>query len=84
MAKNDVRMSITEVTIHTGKTKTFKLDIDGANVSIPVDDALFVNYQNQFYRPNPTPQQRVRFATLLNLMRAAYEQGKRDSLSTKK
>ena len=84
MAKNDVRISITEVTIHSGKTKTFKLDIDGVNVAIPVHEALFVNYQNQFYRPNPTAQQRVRCATLLNLMRAAYEQGKRDSLSTKK
>lgn len=84
MAKNDVRISITEVTIHSGKTKTFKLDIDSVNVAIPIDESLFVNYQNQFYRPNPTAQQRQRLATLLNLMRAAYKQGKRDSLSTKK
>ena len=83
MAKDNVRISITEVTIHSGKTKTFNLNVDGVNVQIPCDDALFANYQNQFYRPNPTAQQRTRFATLMSLMRASYEQGKRDAHNKK-
>jgi hypothetical protein len=73
--KKDVHISVTEITIKTGKTKGFKLEVDGNAVTIPVDEAVFVNYQNQFPRQSPTPLQRKRFGTLMHLMRAAYQQG---------
>lgn len=72
---NETKISITEITILTGKTKGFRIDVDGETVTIPVDESVFVNYQNQFYRANPTPAQRQKFATLMSLMRAAYKQG---------
>jgi len=75
---DQVTMSITEVTILIGKTKGFKLKVDDQTVTIPVDEAIFTNYQNQFYRDNPTKQQQQKFATLMNLMRAAYKQGLKD------
>lgn len=73
-----VTMSITEVTMLLGKTKGFKLKVDDQTITIPVDEAIFTNYQNQFYRENPTVEQKKKFTTLMNLMRAAYKQGLRD------
>jgi hypothetical protein len=74
----DTHISITEITILTGKKKAFKIDINGSKVSIPADETLFTNYLNQFSRPNPTAQQKQRFSTLMNLVRAAYIQGLKD------
>jgi hypothetical protein len=71
-------ISVTEITVLSGKTKGFKLTVDGEDVTIPVDESLFTNYMNQFHRENPTAQQRRKFATLLNLMRQAYKKGLRD------
>jgi len=76
---DQITVSITEVTVLIGKNKGFKLNVDGQTVTIPVDEAVFTNYQNQFYRDNPTKQQQQKFATLLNLMRSAYKQGKKDA-----
>jgi hypothetical protein len=75
---DEVTVSITEVTMLVGKKKAFKLKVDDRTVTIPVDEAIFTNYQNQFYREKPTPQQRRKFTTLMNLMRAAYKQGVKD------
>jgi hypothetical protein len=77
--KHQTHISITEVTILTGRKKAFKIDINGSQVSIPVDESLFTNYLNQFSRPNPTVQQKQRFLTLMNLIRAAYIQGQKDA-----
>jgi len=77
MAKQ-IAVSVTEVTILVGKVKAFKIKVDDQTVTIPVDEAVFVNYQNQFYRENPTGPQKQKFATLMNLMRAAYRQGQED------
>lgn len=79
-----VHVSITEVTTLVGKTKGFRLSVDGHEVTIPVDEALFAHYHDQFYRENGgTPQQKKRFATLMNLMRAAYKKGLADGKRSK-
>ena len=78
MPKHETHISVTEITVRTGKTKAFKFDLDGSQVAIPLDDAVFINYQNQFYRESPTPAQRKKFATLMALVRAAYTQGRID------
>ena len=75
---DETHISITEITVLTGKTKGFRLDVDGAQVTIPVDEALFANYQNQFWRQSPTPQQKKKFGTLMSLLRAAYRKGVTD------
>ncbi|MGA2640746.1 MAG: hypothetical protein ABSG21_07560 [Spirochaetia bacterium] len=72
------QISITEVTVLAGRTKSFNLEVDGEKVRIPVDGVVFGHYQDQFYRQNPTPQQKKKFATLCSLMRAAYMQGVKD------
>ena len=73
-----IHISITEVVTLTGKKKQFRLYIDDSVVNIPVDEALFAHYMNQFYREKPTPDQKKRLTTLLNLMRAAYTKGVAD------
>jgi len=75
---DQVIISITEVTTLVGKTKGFVLKVDDQTVTIPVDAAIFTNYQNQFYREKPSPEQKKKFATLMGLMRAAYKQGVKD------
>jgi hypothetical protein len=79
MAANDgVTISFTKVTILADKKKTFKLDVDGKNLSIPVEAVTFANYQNQLYRPAPSPKQKKVLATVKSLMRAAYMKGHED------
>ena len=73
-----VTISITEITVLSGKTKRFKLNVDGQNIFIPVDEALFIHYLEQFYRESPTQDQRKRFSTLFSLLRAAYKKGVQD------
>ena len=73
-----ITVNFTEVTM-VGKSKQFKLTVaNDETVSIPVDEAIFTHYQNQFCRGNPSQLQKQRFNTLLNLMRAAYKQGIKD------
>ncbi len=78
MAPKTLKLSITEVTIVSGKTSRIYLDIDGRKVGITVPAELKAYFDAQFSRPNPTPQQKKKYATLMNLMRAAYLQGKAD------
>lgn len=66
------------VTVTSGKTKNLNIDIDGKKVSIPVDEEIFAYFMAQFYRENPSPLQRKRFATVMNLIRAAYIKGRSD------
>jgi hypothetical protein len=60
-------------TFVVGKKKDFQIDVNGKKVRIPVDEAVFVNFQNQF-KTNTTPQ-RQRRKTLENVVRAAYLHG---------
>jgi len=72
------RISITEVTISSGKKKNFKLEVDGQLIMIPVDDEIFAHYKDQLWRDSPTQKQKNVFATVMNLMRAAYLKGRED------
>jgi hypothetical protein len=75
---DQIHISVTEVTILTGRTKGFCLDVDNTQVTVPIDETLFANYQNQFWRENPTAQQKKKFGTLMSLLRAAYRKGVAD------
>jgi hypothetical protein len=78
--KSEFKFSVTEVTLTSEKQKRFiRLNVDGEDVRIPVDNEVYAYWQQQFVRPNPTRQQRQRFATLINVVRAAYEKGREDA-----
>jgi len=72
---SEVRITVSEVTISSGKKKSIRVDIDGETVNIPIDEAVYAYWQEQFVRPNPTPLQRKRFGTLMHVVRAAYKTG---------
>jgi hypothetical protein len=77
MAKTpDVHISITEVTVTKGKTDTISLGIDGETVRIKVAAEVKAYFDAQFVRANPTALQKKKFATIMNLLRAAYKAGK--------
>ncbi len=82
--KDGVRVSITEVTILGGKKRAFKLIVNDTPVSIPVDEKLFAHYKDQIWRENPSRKQKDLFATVINLMRAAYLKGCEDGKSRAK
>ena len=73
MAK-EVNISVTEITIKSGKTATINFDLDSRRVSVPVDAEVKAYFNSQFVRSNPTSQQRKRFSTLMDVLRAAYLQ----------
>ena len=77
MAK-EVNISLTEITITSGKKATITFDLDSRKVSVPIDAEVKAYFDSQFVRSNPTPQQRKRFSTLMNLLRAAYLKGRDD------
>jgi hypothetical protein len=54
------------------KKATINFDLDGRKVSVPIDAEVKAYFNSQFVRPNPTPEQRKRFSTVMNLLRAAY------------
>lgn len=58
MAKNEFTLSFTEVTVHTGRKKNIRLTVDGKEVLIPVDEAVYAYFREQFIRDNPSPKQR--------------------------
>ncbi len=66
------RISIS-TTLVFGNTKYFKITVEGKTVQIPVAEAIFVNFQNQF--KNGTSDQRHRLKTLQKLVEAAYRHG---------
>ena len=69
---DNTTIQITSIYIGDSKSKDFKLVLDGIEIKIPVDSDLFAHFQNQFSRPNPSPAQKKKYATLVGLMRAAY------------
>ncbi len=72
-----------EVTILAGKKKGLKLDVNGENITVPVDDAVFAHYQDQIYRRKPSTKQGMIFRTVRSLMRAAYLKGLEDGKNKK-
>ncbi len=73
----DFTVSITEVTFSKGPKRNIRVEIDGQKVNIPVNADVYAYWHEQFVRPNPTPQQRKRFSTLMNVVRAAYKEGQK-------
>ncbi len=79
MADQKINISITEITVSTGKLASIELHIDDKKVTIPVPSEIRADFNNQFSRPNPTPLQRKKYGTLMALMRAAYKAGQASS-----
>ena len=77
----NAHFTITEVTISSGKKKSFKLEVNGELITIPIDEKIFAHYKDQLWRENPSRKQKDVFATVLNLMRAAYLKGREDGKS---
>lgn len=73
------RFTVAEVSFNDGPKKNIKINVDGRNVNIPVDDSVFAYFREQFWRENPTAKQKQRFATVVNVLRAAYQKGYADS-----
>lgn len=70
---------IQEVTIQSGKTANIKITIDGKEVRISVPVEVKAYFNAQFVRANPTPEQKKRYATVMSLLRAAYQAGQKSS-----
>jgi hypothetical protein len=83
MAEKSFAMTITEVTMVSGKTKYIRIKLDGKDVRIPIDEAIYAYFKSQFSRDNPTSNQKKRFATLMQLLKAAYLHGLEEGLSKK-
>lgn len=66
---------MTEITFISGKKKNVRVNIDGNNVNVPVDESVFAYFDEQFLRDNPTQLQRKRFSTIMNVLREAYKKG---------
>lgn len=79
MAKEQYRISVTEMSFNSGRKTDIRINIDGRDIRIPVDSAIFAYFREQFLRENPTPQQRRRFSTIMNIARAAYQKGYSDA-----
>ena len=78
MANDKITFTIAEVTIESGKTATVNFDLDGKHIRIPVDEDVKAYFNDQFVRPKPTKLQSKRFATVMNILRAAYRKGLED------
>jgi len=75
MYSKEVTFSVAEVTLTKGKKKSIRINVDGQNVNIPVDEQIYAYFNEQFLRPNPTNIQRKRFVTIMNVLRSAYLKG---------
>jgi hypothetical protein len=74
-----VSVSITEVTHISGKTTKIVITIDDKKVTITVPVEIKAFFDSQFSRPNPSALQKKKYTTVMNLMKAAYLQGKADA-----
>lgn len=83
MSKEQVKVSVTEVTITSEKKKNIRIPVDGTDILIPVDETVYAYFHEQFLRENPTPLQRKRYATITNILREAYLKGVKDGKSSK-
>jgi hypothetical protein len=69
----ELTFNLTEITIVTGRTKNFSLNLDDKQVNVPVSEDLFAHLHNQFLSKKTTTPQKQRYAAMLNLVRAAYD-----------
>jgi len=75
---SSINISVFSASFESGKNKFIRVKVDGKEVSIPVDETVYAYFQEQFLRKNPTPLQEKRFATIMNVLRAAYLKGIED------
>jgi hypothetical protein len=78
MRKPDYRISVAEVSISSGAKKTIRVKIDDRDIAIPVDQCVYAYFKEQFLRESPTPPQKRRFVTIMNVVRSAYQKGYSD------
>jgi hypothetical protein len=79
----ELRFTVSEVTVSSGKQTTIPVYIDGERVKIPVAAEVRAHFKDQFERPNPSALQKRRHATVMQLLRAAYNKGKQDGAAAK-
>ncbi len=75
MDSKKVTVSVAEVTFIKGRQKSIRIFVDGQNVNVPVGENVYAYFDEQFLRKNPSPLQQKRFATIMNVLRAAYLKG---------
>jgi len=79
MAKGQkVTYSITEITVTTGRTAKIEFRVNGRPVTVEVPSDLKAYFTEQFSRPQPTANQKRRYATLMRLLESAYCKGVED------
>lgn len=76
--KGETTVTIMEVSVGKQGTGHITLNLDEKRIKIPVSKEVETYFKEQFVRPNPTPHQRKRFTTVMNLLRAAYQKGRAD------
>lgn len=69
---------IEEIIVEFDKKKHIRLRVDEDTVLIPIDDDINAYFNQQFVRAKPTTLQRQKYATIMNLLRAAYFKGFED------
>lgn len=78
-----MRTSI-RVTVQAGNTIEFNLNVNGKTVTIPVNEVVFTNYQNQIYiKAHRSTIQDRKLKTVQALMCAAYLKGLEDGRNKK-
>ncbi|MBI5562061.1 MAG: hypothetical protein HY894_04300 [Deltaproteobacteria bacterium] len=78
MAKAEMTYRIAEVTIVSGRQKHIRITVDDKTVHIPIDEAVYAYFTEQFAKSNPAAAQKKRFATLMNIARSACLKGVED------
>ena len=56
-------------------SKYIRLELGERTVRIHVDDTTYANFKSEFVRSNPTEKQKVRHATMMQILRDAYLTG---------
>ena len=74
-----VTQSISVETTEIEKQDTVTILVGDRKIPISVGADLKAHFTDQIYRQNPSALQKKKFYTVMNLMAAAYQQGKRDA-----
>ncbi|QDU93928.1 hypothetical protein [Lignipirellula cremea] len=80
---NKLEIEVTSITVNIGKTSHIRVYVDGKEVSIPVDESLFMDWKHFFLDKRNTSDQKARFAILMKVVNAAYKKGLRDRTEKK-
>lgn len=80
--KKEIRIGVSEEVLFTGDSSDIHVRVDSRDVRIPISRELKAYFKEQFVRSSPSRAQRGRWATLMNLLRAAYRKGRNDGCTT--